>query len=160
MEISSILQNALLNTGISAPSKTLNDLPEALGIVMKTVDFNIPSVIGTIIFREDAEIPTILIKKSAPEELQRFVLAHELGHYLLHKNEVNYFVDSADFTGFDPSRLLKENEANCLAALYLVPQNYLTQLLRAGLTSDEIAKGLKISTTVVDLRIEIENLIN
>ncbi|MBS1951411.1 MAG: ImmA/IrrE family metallo-endopeptidase [Bacteroidetes bacterium] len=64
---------------------------------------------------------------------QRFTIAHELGHFQMHKSSSNlfidnnfnqvYFRDKKSSTG----ELIKEQEANAFAAAILMPQDLLTK---------------------------------
>jgi|SRR3989338_715314 len=57
---------------------------------------------------------------------QRFTLAHELGHFLLHKNK-DAFVDDVNYRNNDVGVVGddKEQEANAFAAAFLVPRKLL-----------------------------------
>lgn len=65
---------------------------------------------------------------------QRFSLAHELGHYLLHRDTSNVFLDAApiffrDERSSDGSER-EEIEANAFAAALLMPEAALREIIR------------------------------
>lgn len=58
---------------------------------------------------------------------QRFTVAHEIGHYILHKNEVTLFVDKGETvlyrdTNSTSGEYRREREANAFAAALLMPK--------------------------------------
>lgn len=104
---------------------------------------------------------------------QRFTIAHELGHYELHKgeNEQNeIFVDKSFRVEFRDSKsstgeVRKEQEANAFAAALLMPEkilkkeilNHKFDLADEG-TIKELAKLFHVSTTAMAFRIANLNL--
>jgi Zn-dependent peptidase ImmA (M78 family) len=72
-----------------------------------------------------------------PEVRKRFTLAHELGHYLLHRRKKILFVDefAVMYRGPEPSGVDPiEVEANVFAAELLMPE----ETVRAGLKADPL----------------------
>ena len=65
------------------------------------------------------------------EHRQRFTIAHELGHFILHK-DTPLFVDKNEKIMFRNSQsttgeLMKEREANAFAAALLMPKTFIEQ---------------------------------
>lgn len=58
---------------------------------------------------------------------QRFTMAHELGHYMLHKGKNTEFADTTFFRSDDMSSI--EYQANEFAARLLIPENLLRKLI-------------------------------
>lgn len=61
---------------------------------------------------------------------QRFSIAHEIGHFLLHRNDQELFIDKTYFAAFRDSRSStgedhREREANAFAAALLMPSTLL-----------------------------------
>jgi Zn-dependent peptidase ImmA (M78 family) len=70
--------------------------------------------------------------KNNGKQRQRFTIAHELGHYLLHAKDAKLFVDKTEKVLYrdihsSTGELLKEREANAFAASLLMPQKLLIQ---------------------------------
>lgn len=64
---------------------------------------------------------------------QRFTIAHEIGHFMLHKPKSGVFVDTTytyyrDPTASDGS-ILEEIQANAFAAELLMPENFIKEYL-------------------------------
>ena len=76
-----------------------------------------------------ASFPYVVLLKY----LQRFTIAHEFGHYLLHRESSRVFLDAGSiFFRDDRSKQGSENdeiEANDFAACLLMPSNHLRELL-------------------------------
>lgn len=67
----------------------------------------------------------IVISTRFPIECQRFTLAHEIGHYLLHPG-TKYFRDrSMDAPDYENGRPYYEVEADVFAAEFLMPRRFL-----------------------------------
>lgn len=73
--------------------------------------------------------PTIGINQMHHPNRQRFTIAHELGHYLLHGDLANIFVDAVYFRDAESSEgtKLQEIEANAFAAELLIPEHILRE---------------------------------
>ena len=122
-------------------------------IILNSVGYNIPIDIERIIQSYNIEIRSqsledsmssmlvikngrgiIGINKAHPPTRQRFSLAHELGHYLLHSKSTQIFVDAS--TIFFRDELASEGsdkeeiEANTFAAELLMPESVLRQIIR------------------------------
>jgi Zn-dependent peptidase ImmA (M78 family) len=102
---------------------------KAHGITVHEEDLE-GNVSGVLMIQEK-QVDIIVNKNHIPGR-QRYTLAHELAHYLLHKSQTNVFVDemyrdAKSSYGIDQ----REIEANAFAAELLMPE----ELLR-----DEIAK--------------------
>lgn len=84
---------------------------------------------GVIIMKNDRAV--IGVNRNHHPNRQRFTIAHELGHFILHKNEQEVFVDrrlyrdSHSATGED----IFEIEANTFAAEILMPEAIIYQYI-------------------------------
>jgi Zn-dependent peptidase ImmA (M78 family) len=90
------------------------------------------SVSGMLVIKDGRA--TIGVNQSHHPNRQRFTLAHELGHYLLHGKRTRVFVDSS--TMFFRDGLAAEGtdkveiEANAFAAELLMPESVLRDIAR------------------------------
>lgn len=117
---------------------------------------------------------TIGYNSKDPLVRQRFTLAHEIGHYRLHKNESELFVDK-DFlikkfrntnSTYSAQEYLQEQQANAFAAALLMPEH----LLKAELAKEDtydyneidliqlLAKKFQVSVAAMSFRISNLNL--
>ena len=103
----------------------LNRLAEELGASVEAVDFS-PDDVAARVFENGRESGTftIQISRGDPARRQKFSLAHEIAHIILHNiNEtplVEYRKPILDYA--DPTLLYKETQANAFAAALLIPQ--------------------------------------
>ena len=84
---------------------------------------------------------------------QRFTLAHELGHYFLHRNTQPSWMDTFTFTRADEKSDPMEWQANQFAAEFLMPKKKFLQMVANGVDNvDDLAKEFKVSTMAVRIR--------
>jgi len=97
----------------------------------------------------------IIVNKNEPITRRRFTIAHEIAHYLLHKDLIG--------TGLSDSVLYRsglsnkqEVEANKLAADLLMPYELIDKLIDSGITNiDDIADKLNVSRSAIRIRLGI-----
>jgi hypothetical protein len=102
----------------------------------------------------------IKVNKYESAERQRFTVAHEIAHFLLHRNEIGAgLVDSVMYRSTLTSH--KETEANRLAADIVMPAHAVTQELRkrGGKATDdvvnELAEVFRVSVPAMRVRLGI-----
>lgn len=69
----------------------------------------------------------IRVNKLHSKMRQRFTIAHELGHFVYHKDDENVFVDTTFFRGLTSDNL--EYTANKFASELLMPEEQVRQLI-------------------------------
>ena len=90
-------------------------------------------------------------KKHHPKR-RRFTLAHEFGHFILHKNEDMVFEDEVLFR--DENLTAIEYAANRFAAELLMPQDLFVSSIKKGETSlEDLAEQFEVSTLAVKNRV-------
>lgn len=99
-------------------------------------------VSGLFIFKNG--VGNILYNKKEGKPRQRFTIAHELGHHVLHKlplsmtkNELKLYRNSDSSTG----EIKKEREANSFAASLLMPEKFIRDEIENA--SDNIKDSVK-----------------
>jgi Zn-dependent peptidase ImmA (M78 family) len=112
------------------------------GVLVRDPKYGTPS--GFVIFVDEDE----------PAVRQRFTAAHELGHFVLHKdsvghkNEDNYLLRSEGMS----SR--QEAEANRFAAALLMPFDLIEDAMSKGITTPkELAKHFQVSEIAMSIRL-------
>lgn len=99
---------------------------------------------------------SIRINASDPEVRKRFTVAHEVAHFLRHRDRINNsLIDDRMYR----SRLGKtvEAEADQLAADLLMPRRLVGRLRQSGITSpEELAARFKVSTKAMKIRLGIK----
>jgi Zn-dependent peptidase ImmA (M78 family) len=97
----------------------------------------------------------MLINAKHHSNRQRYTIAHELGHYFLHRHLQVEFQDRIFFRGAESSK--EELQANSFASEVLMPENYFREMIREGKNKiDELAQEFGVSTLA--LRIRAKNL--
>lgn len=95
----------------------------------------------------------ITINSELPEAVQRIILAHELGHAVLHHNAARIRVFH-DFALYDSSSLF-EYEANLFAAEYLLNDQVVMEMLSADTFFFAVAKELAVPPELLDFKFRI-----
>lgn len=74
----------------------------------------------------DRQVQKIAVSNSFSQEVVRFTAAHEVGHWLLHPNEVMHRDRPLNpWDNQKQTRALEEREADYFAACFLMPKNFL-----------------------------------
>lgn len=120
-------KNLLAELKITVVPTPLEEIADAKGLtILKDKSFE-DSISGVFV----PDKMTIIVNASHPEVRQRFTIAHEIGHFLLHfdPNNTNLFVDKsfAFYRNKKTSEGLDETEktANQFAAELLMPEEIL-----------------------------------
>ena len=82
---------------------------------------------------------------------QRYTIAHELGHYFLHRYQEDCFEDQSFFRGLKCTT--QEWEANAFASAILMPEEEFKRLLHAGVNDvDKLAEQFDVSPLALRIR--------
>lgn len=100
-----------------------------------------------------SRIPMIALNSDLPESKQRIILAHELGHAVLHRkySELRAF---HDFELFDETSTY-EYEANIFAAEYLLNDDEVLELLNEDLSFFSAARMLHVPPELLDFKFRV-----
>ncbi len=91
----------------------------------------------------------IYLDEKLSDSERRFVLAHELGHMMLHKKSNAIFMDTR--TQFNTSKY--EQEANLFAMELLLPDQILSEYVADGFTIDQISRITGYYKSLIRLRL-------
>ena len=92
----------------------------------------------------------IILNSDMPKKMQKLILAHELGHAVLHPDAD----DLADFGIFSNASGM-EREANLFAAELLLDDEEVTEMLNNDSTIFETASRLYVPTAILDYKFAI-----
>lgn len=154
-------ERAIVDPFLSDAPVRLSALASALGL--RVISAQLPSGISGEI-RPDPETRagfSIRVNKNDPARRQRFTVAHEIGHYLLHRNEIGDGItdDVLYRSSLSDSR---EAQANRLAADLLMPDRLvaLWKDKAAALGEEDVVSFLadkfNVSTAAMKIRLGIE----
>lgn len=116
----------LLNScQISEPPIDVEKIAKCLGIDLNFVNFEDEDISGVLINKEGHV--NIGINENHPLNRQRFTIAHEIGHYILHSDKPLFvderFRDKTSSEGKNP----EEVDANTFAAELLMPEHFIRE---------------------------------
>lgn len=97
---------------------------------------------------------SILVNASHSLPRKRFTIAHEIAHFILHRNrlESGELVDDAMYRSGITAK--EETEANRFAADILMPFSLIRSLIAAGIrTPDQLASKLQVSIPAIRIRL-------
>lgn len=117
---------------------------------------------GVLVIKNNQAV--IGVNKYHHHRRQRFTIAHELGHFLLHRDDASVFVDTIFYRDANSSEGMDEQEiaANAFAAELLMPEPILRQYLKSqgiDLFDDVAVKRLALRFDVSEQALTIR-LIN
>lgn len=130
----------------------LEGMTRVLGI---DLDFEseLPSNVSGKIRRSDRGFSIEVNRHHSPAR-RRFTLAHEIAHYLLHRDLMEQgIVDDAMYRSGFPSAV--ETEANALAAELLMPRDLVRTVYRAGVMDiPHLCKVFGVSEDAMRIRLQ------
>lgn len=119
---------ALIKSFQDAPPVRLSDLAHALGVPIKASTLG-PGISGEIRPTDNGFV--IRINRHDPVKRQRFSVAHELAHFLLHRDKIGNGIED-DVLYRSSLSNFREQQANRLAADILMPQALLSESQQAA----------------------------
>jgi len=144
----------------------MQELPVRVGALARALGLNVLSstldlgISGEIRPSEEADAGFVIrINRHEIKHRQRFTLAHEIAHFLLHSDRIeNGIIDNVMYRSKLPSRL--ETEANKLAADIIMPRPIIRQWLQnhfpVGYSSNDlgvISKAWRVSEEAASIRL-------
>lgn len=138
----------------------LGKLARSLGVAAIKVS-NMKAGISGQISKEDGAY-VIRVNRNEARERQRFTIAHELAHYLLHRNIIDAspdgIKDNVLYRSGESDQV--ERDANKLAAVLVMPKNLITKKLADdfdGLITDatieSLASSFEVSRAAMEIRL-------
>lgn len=114
---------------------------------------NLDASVSGKLFREGSRW-IISINKNHHVNRQRFTLAHELAHYVLHRSDSDSFTDTVFFRGASSDGM--EFAANAFAAELLMPEDRVRKAIRDGKLRDvgKLAEHFGVSAVAMLYRIK------
>lgn len=136
----------------------LGGLATSLGLIVRTGTLR-PGISGEIKPSEDAPSGFLIrINRHEKKERQRFTLAHEIGHYVLHRDLIRSGItDDIMYRSSLSDRY--ESEANKFAAELLMPQSLIRNRISGKSVDDflaeELAREFEVSVPAMKIRLGI-----
>jgi hypothetical protein len=132
-------------------------LAEALGLAVWEEE-DLPERVSGKIFQDPrnggASGYSVIVRGSDPYVRRRFTLAHEIAHFVLHRNRIGSSLtdDSLYRSGLSS---WEEVQANRLAADILMPRSLLARYIKSyGPDVDVLARLFKVSEAAMQIRLK------
>jgi Zn-dependent peptidase ImmA (M78 family) len=165
-DIEKYAERLLAELGINEMPIPVNKIAEHAGCQVKAFDDDKDGVSG--VFMVNNSIPMIGYNSNQSPVRQRFTIAHELGHFILHSHNdpKEVYVDHNTFPLFrdensSTGASIVEQQANAFAAALLMPERLITEEvknLNLDLTDEsaeltELAKKFNVSIMAMSIRL-------
>lgn len=138
--------NKLIRThGERNPEK----LARHLGIWIESQPFKKQKGVYTIIERQ----PIIFVKRDMNSIMRSIVVAHELGHHMLHRDELKRRSAFQELNIFDKTNNHMEYEANLFASQLMLPDDEIIEYIYQGYSVSQIAQAMRSNINLVALKI-------
>lgn len=111
--------------------------------------------------RKENDRWVIYVNRSDSKQRQLFTIAHELGHYFLHKNEKDEFIDSPFIHRDETNKYAEmEVEANEFAANLIMPEQIIDDLIDIQhYSNDEVRRLSKVfGVSLIAMEVRLKNL--
>ena len=144
-------KEVLRSSKIRKPPVDLRVVTASCGLKYEEVDYFPDDVDALIVTTEDGSVAVVNRNQSTTR--RRFSLAHELGHFVLHRDgsvvEETVSIDSPP-TGNEENTgsSIAEREANLFAGELLVPLEFLKEHFRPGMTAADVGRIFEVSESV------------
>lgn len=138
---------ALINV---VSEESIKDYNVGINIIKKDLP---PAVSGMLFYQNNIWI--MAVNKNHNTKRQRFTLAHELGHFILHKNKMAEFTDTTFFRKKEDNDSLEYN-ANEFAARILMPKDRVNFYIKDENIRSirELADKFGVSSAAMRFRVE------
>lgn len=152
----------LQKTGMLTVPIPIHLVAQRLGLLLEAVSLG-DEVSGVLVVEGDHGV--IGYNASHSQTRQRFTIAHEIAHYVLHRTEGALFIDDRTFAAFRDQRSSfgadkHERQANAFAAALLMPTNLVLREIehrRFELSDDEslsdLARAFQVSVQAMVYRL-------
>jgi Zn-dependent peptidase ImmA (M78 family) len=155
---------------IDAPAVSIEKIARGLGV--EVIPYEMGNEISGILVINSGK-GSIGFNPSQSRVRQRFTIAHELGHFMLHRNtQKELFVDKDFIVKFRSKKtysraeMLHESEANAFAAALLMPKDFILKELYKKKNQDltetelieELAKTFDVSVLAMTYRLSDLNV--
>ena len=133
-------------------SVDVNQLAERLGARIEHRKPKVVSRKGAVYFNEVEQKYVVLVNPDTSENIQRYTIAHELSHILLHPEEIGkgHPVYRGDVKGMSSI----EREADALAAEILMPARLIFQrVMRLGYDISSLSNEFAVSDEAMEIRL-------
>lgn len=142
---------ALEGVGLTSLPLRVEDVAEFLGLEVVT-ELMDDDISGFLEFRGGRWV--VGVNALHHRNRRRFTIAHEIAHFVLHRNSEKRFVDQT-FARREGSGVPMENEADRFAAELLMPEPAVRAVIARGIVSlQQLAAEFQVSTLAMKFRVK------
>ncbi len=106
---------------------------------------------GSLIYENGSWV--IRVNKNHNPRRQRYTIAHEIGHYIMHRNKLQSFTDEIFFRAGNKGDI--ENRANDFASRLLMPEENVRNAIEEGVRNiGMLAERFEVSSPAMKIRIQ------
>ena len=121
------------------------------------------NVSGAIRYNKETENFEILVNKNDTRERKRFTIAHEIGHFFLHKeilmsDEIHIDI-MYRMPNDDEEQKRREKDVDYFAGALLINKTLLTKMYNENNTITELAEMFDVSISAMTVRLDILGLL-
>lgn len=132
---------------------------QAIGVPVYDAEFTDDHVSGML--RKEGDTYEIFVNKSHPRSRQRYTIAHEIGHFVLHRHESAIFVDfditlyrsKSRYAETSDDEQRRETQTNIFAASLLMPEELVKQEFQKQRDMSLLAALFQVSRDAMGYRI-------
>lgn len=132
------------------------EVAEHEGVLVYRTRFSSDDTCGILQFDASTSKYAIYVNTAHLVTRQRFTIAHEIGHFILHRNDIQTFVDKTlnlyRTSGQDEQSSM-ETQANMFAAALLMPEEFVRDAAETTSDLDEMAKVFGVSVSAMGYRL-------
>ena len=131
--IEELTKDLLVKNNLFKPKFDIKKLVERLNLKLEEKELG-KDVSGLFVMSDELGIISVNKKENKNKARQRFTIAHEIGHFILHSKLKSIFIDKTPKVMFRNSEsssgeLYQEREANAFAAALLMPKDLINNEL-------------------------------
>ncbi len=154
--LENLTSNILLNNDLYKIPVNILKIAKANDITVFTADLE-KKILGAIRYDKQNKKYTILLNEKQSYEQQRFTLAHELGHFFLHKQ----ILESEELHVDIMYKIENEQEAEVdyFAGALLMNKLLLEKMYEKNQSIRELAEMFEVSVSVMTIRLDTIGLI-
>jgi Zn-dependent peptidase ImmA (M78 family) len=160
-DLQAVIDIALIDTPEKllkfAQSQEITTLPLDVETIAQKFDIKITYVplkdeLSGILSKDEQDDKWVIqVNKNHHPNRQRYTIAHELGHFCLHRHLERNFEDTIFFRGGESSKT--EWQANDFASSILMPEDEFREKVRSGVTNvEKLSEIFKVSTLALRIR--------
>lgn len=157
-----LTSNILINNDMFKVPVDVVKIAKLNGITVYEGDLE-KNVSGAIRYNKETENFEILVNKNDTRERKRFTIAHEIGHFFLHKeilisDEIHIDI-MYRMPNDDEEQKRREKDVDYFAGALLMNRTLLTKMYNESNTITELAEIFDVSVSAMTVRLDILGLL-